>query len=327
MATLKDIAQQVGVSVSAVSLALRDHPSIGQETRKRIWDVKKKLGYELKSKSNGNIAFILLDRGFDVFTYARLFQSAGRLATENDLQPIYLSLSHASVLQGELPAVLQNRKVDGIIVSGAYDGAAHRILTSLGIPLLVCGNYQLGPEPWASCEVDLIEGMRLMMQRLTELGHERIGLLTCTPEGVEFGHQLRQNYLSLVTEFQRHSVGIACERDYEASPDQSALQQATSELLNRGRLSAIVAERGNLDVLDQCARQGLRVPQDISLVSLGAVMYETRPTLATVEANPVDLGRGIFEKLQRMMARPDYLITREHFPMRLIPGDSLGPIA
>jgi len=40
MATLKDIAQQVGVSVSAVSLALRDHPSIGQETRKRIWDVK-----------------------------------------------------------------------------------------------------------------------------------------------------------------------------------------------------------------------------------------------------------------------------------------------
>jgi len=56
-------------------------------------------------------------------------------------------------------------------------------------------------------------------------------------------------------------------------------------------------------------------------------MYETRPTLATVETDPVDLGRGIFEKLQRMMARPDYLITREHFPMRLTPGDFLGPIA
>ncbi len=43
--TLKDIAREAGVSVSAVSLALRNNPAIPEATRLRIQDAAKTLGY------------------------------------------------------------------------------------------------------------------------------------------------------------------------------------------------------------------------------------------------------------------------------------------
>ena len=50
--TLKDIAQRCGVSVNTVSLALRNMPSVRQETRENILRAAEELGYSpQKSKS------------------------------------------------------------------------------------------------------------------------------------------------------------------------------------------------------------------------------------------------------------------------------------
>ena len=43
--TLKDIAQRSGVSVNTVSLALRNMPSVKQETRENILQIAEELGY------------------------------------------------------------------------------------------------------------------------------------------------------------------------------------------------------------------------------------------------------------------------------------------
>ena len=45
MVSMKDIAQLCGVSVASVSKALNGQPDIGEETRKRIEQVAKELGY------------------------------------------------------------------------------------------------------------------------------------------------------------------------------------------------------------------------------------------------------------------------------------------
>src|SRR4051794_8013672 len=43
--TLRDIARKAGVHFSTVSLALRDHPRIPAETRERLRQLARKLGY------------------------------------------------------------------------------------------------------------------------------------------------------------------------------------------------------------------------------------------------------------------------------------------
>ena len=43
---MKDIARDLGLSVVTVSKVLRDHPDIGEETRKRVLQRVKELDYE-----------------------------------------------------------------------------------------------------------------------------------------------------------------------------------------------------------------------------------------------------------------------------------------
>src|SRR5580765_2310483 len=46
VATIKEIAKQLNVSISTVSRALHDHPSIGLRTKMRVQELAKKLNYE-----------------------------------------------------------------------------------------------------------------------------------------------------------------------------------------------------------------------------------------------------------------------------------------
>lgn len=54
---LQDIAERANLSISAVSLALRDHPSISEESKRRIQQIRRELGYRPTSLSqNGGQA-------------------------------------------------------------------------------------------------------------------------------------------------------------------------------------------------------------------------------------------------------------------------------
>ena len=45
-ATLKDLAEKLGISISTVSRALKDHPDINTETKKKVIELAKQLDYE-----------------------------------------------------------------------------------------------------------------------------------------------------------------------------------------------------------------------------------------------------------------------------------------
>ncbi len=54
--TIKDVAQRADVSVSAVSLALNNKPGVSKETRMKIIDTAKTLGYDLSPKQDAKAA-------------------------------------------------------------------------------------------------------------------------------------------------------------------------------------------------------------------------------------------------------------------------------
>lgn len=326
MATLKDLARHVGVSVSAVSMALRDHPSIGAETKRKIWQAKEALGYQVKVKSGDSVAFLLFDRGFEQPVYARFFQSIGRMAIKHQMHPIYLSLESASFMTENLPPILRRKGVGGMIVSGVYGQSAHEKLSMLGIPLVALGIYSLGSKPWAACEVDIVGGLRLGIETLAQEGHRRIGLVASAPLEREYGRQIQRSFLDALEIHGLKSAGIIHEEISRNAPEDAIFQQAVTPLLKKpNRPTAIIIEKANSALYDACEALGLRIPQDVSVLSLGRTSHELRPSLATVESNPEEMGRGAFEKLLRMIADPKAEPTREIFPMSLIPGQSIGP--
>ena len=68
--TMKDIAEKLGLSINAVSLALNDRAGVGEETRKSILDTADQMGYldqspqYIQTYSNKNICIMLKHRFF-----------------------------------------------------------------------------------------------------------------------------------------------------------------------------------------------------------------------------------------------------------------------
>ena len=94
--TLRDIAEQTGLSVSAVSMALQDHPRIGAETKARVREVADDLGYvvnaagrALRARRADAVALIVPNTSRHVFGHAyfmHVLTGVTDVANEHDAQ-------------------------------------------------------------------------------------------------------------------------------------------------------------------------------------------------------------------------------------------------
>lgn len=335
MVTLKDIAESAGVSVSAASLAIRDHRSISRETKQRVWSAQEKLGYyrhansRLKKKAakvggaTRSIAFLLVGRQFSDLAYASDFEAVASAVSEEGFLPVYLSAHPEEIREGRFPHPLKNREVDGVIVSGVYDEEEHRQLKRLGIPIVVLGNYDLGAEPWAACEMDNRGAVRLMVDRVSELGHRKLALLTCS-SALEAHDQIKKSYLDRVAKNNLIDCGIGT---VEGGKDIRNSLMALLQVPNRPTALVLPLSGEMLNVYDICGELGLSVPGDISVICFGVSAPTLRPTAAGVQSCRDEMAKRAIEKLSQMMENPDCVPTREIFPTYFTPGGSVAPYA
>ena len=120
--TIKDIAKALKVSTGTVSKAMQDYPDIGVETKKKVKDYAKKIGYEpnihasfLRTKKTRLIGIVVPNLNTDF--YSKLLTSLIVRITENGYLPIVLNSNESEQVEGENLERLIRQKVDGIFIS------------------------------------------------------------------------------------------------------------------------------------------------------------------------------------------------------------------
>jgi len=173
--------------------------------------------------------------------------------------------------------------------------------------------------------VDIEGGIALIVRSLAELGHRRIGLLLKTPPTSAYGKQIREAFGMALARYGLESGGVV--REAPASiPEEAAISEGFYTLMQSpSRPTAIISEEVTLATYDSCAALGLSIPGDVSVVSLTRSPEWLRPTPVMLESDPEEWLRGAYEKLERLIEAPHSALTREIFPMRLAPGNSIGP--
>jgi DNA-binding LacI/PurR family transcriptional regulator len=315
-------------------MAIRDHRSISDETKRRVWDAQMRLGYSLRQrrvKRNGsqesalkNIAFILVDRTFQDSAYSHVFQGIATASVEKEVNPIYLSLRYEELIKGQMPSILRNREVEGLIVSGNYDIRIHEIFDRLGLPLVVVGNYRLVGRSVASCESDMDDGIAQMMAHFHELGHRRVGIIQNTL-GTWFEQQILHCFKTEANRYKFDSAGHLHQVISEAG---SAAAAATAMLSLKQRATAIFVtdEHSVVEVYDAAARLKLEIPDHLSLGVLGVTeKLARRSPLTTTEVDSQRIGREALNKLNRLATDHGSCRSRELFPMRFVKGRSTAP--
>ena len=121
-ATIKEIAQQLNVSVSTVSRALHNHPSIGLRTRMQVKKLAAELNYEpnqaaisFKKGKSFTIGVILPNLREEFFSMA--INSIEDTATKNNYTVLIGQSHDDKEREKKIVETMRRHRVDGILVS------------------------------------------------------------------------------------------------------------------------------------------------------------------------------------------------------------------
>lgn len=192
--SMLDVAQKAGVCKSTVSYVLNGKPGVSDETRSRVLNACDELGYRInkslqdfiRGKLSGitrNIAFVLVGRNFADPSYARLVDGIAAGAAENNYHLVLAKLSGNEESIMELPPILRDSRVDGVLISGHVNHQVIDVLHQLDTPIVILGSYHESITGDNSV-VDLnVKGMYIRtIEYLKQQGKTRIAYFSNTLE-------------------------------------------------------------------------------------------------------------------------------------------------
>lgn len=330
MATLNDVAEEAGVSPTAVSRYLNNRIELPQATRARIDAAIAKLDYRpnllAKRLSTGRTEAISLvtpeiANPFFAELAAAVEAEAGRHG-----YAVYISSTGGSRAR-EIDALhrLRDQHVDGLIMmtNQPDDGTLARLLK--GAENVVLLDEDIPDVDVPRVFVENAEGAYMAARHLIEAGHRDIALVSGPAELFSVRERLAG--------FERamREAGLPVRPNWMLLKDYSRAfgHDAMTWLLEQPqRPSAVLAcsDYIALGVLKAVREAGLMVPDDISLVGFDDMPFAelVDPPLTTVRQPIADMGRIAVERLLAVLNKtPAPALTR--LPVELVVRASVKP--
>jgi len=307
--TIKDVAEQAGVSIQTVSRVINNRPDVSAETRQRIQEIIDQIGFQpfanargLASKRTHTLGLVTAD--FSDFWFSQVVTGAEKEAHERSF---YFMLGSASSTPEDEPKfirLLTQRHVEGVLFIHASfaDESEHlNRLKESGIPVVTVGHY-LPESGLAMIDVDNVGGGRKATEYLLGLGHTRIAMLT-GPSGWKSARNRTEGYqqalqaagapanLNLITEGTwLHKSGYLGMKSLLEKRMPFTAVFAHNDRIARGAISALHEAR-------------LRVPEDISIIGYDDIPEAefSDPPLTTIRQPMEEIGRAATRLLIQMI--------------------------
>src|SRR5436190_5985468 len=311
MVKLKDIAVRVGVSVMTVSKALRDGHDISAKTKTRIKLVAQQLGYLPDSSAQ-----VLRTRktklfGLAISTLTNPIFSRVVLAIEERAHELGYEVLLAHTLnkpEREESCIRRfiSRRVDGIFLCPVYrmatEARIYQELAARQVPVVLLGHSAPFCNQFVNVESDDLLGSYTATQHLTKLGHRRIAFLS-GPAGMPWSQERFDGYRRALRE-----VGTEVDDKliFHAGRTIEDGTKAAMQMINESSDATAVQTVSDL-VAVGCAEalmsQGLRIPEDISIVGFGNLLLATyyRIPLTTVRQPKFRLGSAAMDSMVQLM--------------------------
>ncbi len=326
--TLRDVAAAAHVSLTAVSFYLNDRPGLSDATRRRIAAAIEQLGYVPRSPAaNTASGFIgLLIERLPLSPFADMFYGEVIQGIESQARSLGYNVALMTVEGSVSLAQLFKQhtgSLAGLVILGGGDINAEIIERALheGLPAVLVDTDSAAPTI-PSVMPDYIRGAYDATNYLIGKGHRRIAFI-----------QGSMKYRSLVERFHGYICALA---DAGLLIDNALIQPSISSgVPNKGyrEMKALlerhaafdavfcVTDRTALNALDALREAGVRIPDDVALLSFDNVAQasHTAPPLTTVDVYKRELGATAIDLLHRQVSAPnERLAVKTLTPTQLI---------
>lgn len=334
--SMRDVADMANVSVSAVSLVVRNKNGVADDTRQRVWDAISKLGYtvadsqeEVRSPGVG----LLIERGsmpamLDIFygEVVRGFQlEAHRLGYQVHLHMFDSSAESPSSLRTKLAG-----EAYGLVVANDGDITPEMViqLEGLQVPLVLAESYL--PGRTLPCVIgDNFMAGSAVMEHLLGLGHRSIAILGGPRKYSSLTDRLKGCLAAAA------AVGMLVPPAYMPRPisehPRKGYMQMQEILRLPERPTAIVAisDKTAFGAMEAIKEAGLRIPADIAIASIDDVTESayTHPPLTCFRIPRAEIGMLAMQKLHRLIAgEPEIAAKSIVYGELMVRESSGGPL-
>ncbi len=292
-----EVAARAGVSIATVSRAFAKPEMVRAETRSRIEQAARDLGYirdrlagSMHNRFSGTVGLIVPT--IDNAIFAEMIEAFSARLRDRDRTMLIAAHGYDLSLEAGIVRSLLERRIDGVALIGfAHDRVPLTMLERRGVPVISIWNYDA--ESALPCiGADNCHAARLVTEHLTDLGHRDIAFFF--PEA-QANDRARDRIDGAMDAMGAADVEVPASRVLNCPYDMGVAKALALQMLADDPPTAIVCGNDVIahGVIFAAIALGMNVPRDLSVVGIGDLRgsAELEPGLTTVRLPARQIGR------------------------------------
>jgi len=300
VANIFDVARLAGVSHQTVSRVVNDLPNVRPSTRARVEDAIKQLRYRPSATARSLVTRRSRTIGLITTGSPDYGPSSTLLGFNEAARKARYLVSISSMLEADVASMrssvelLLSQNVEAIVLIAAHRGALEAIQgIDLGVPLLAVESS--GRVGFHSVSIDQYRGAYDATSHLISLGHTSIVHVAGPEDSMDATERVR-GWRAALSEH-----GLVAREPLVGDWTPASGFAIGQQLAAANQFTAVFAANDQmaLGLVHAFAGQGLRVPQDVSIVGFDDIPEAEHfsPPLTTIRQDFAELGRTVMQTL------------------------------
>lgn len=306
MVTIKDISNKLGISISSVSKALNGATDISQKTREKVIEAANEMGYIKKSVINNksNLKFgIIIDQEcneYDKNLNYDIIQGFNNKCISEGNEVLLISLKD-NLKKICLDTIIKNHNLSGaiLLVNNISDSLRKSIL-KMSYPLVIVNNYlSIDKQNVGYVGIDMVEGMRKVVNYFVENGHKEISLINVKNNDLFYQDKL-VGYIAALT-----SSKINYDPTNVLNVLDKNLEEEVLNFIKEKNPTAICCDNDltAYKILNILNKNGYKIPEEISVIGFdnNFISNVFSPKLSSVTYDKKELGVKAYIALNNIL--------------------------
>ena len=298
--TNKDIAELAGVSPAAVSKAMNGRIGISDETREKVLAIAKEYNYitnatsvDLVKKPAHYIAVLCENNDIlgDEIHYSEMIFNAMRatIGTKYSIIPVFFEVEDGAL---KLPQVISSGGIDGVLILGDQNPTIYSKLRKLGIPFVVLDSHENNT---AGVSMNYKKATYDSIKYLIDIGHRDIAIIS--------NGELHELNVYIIGGFQNamkeSGIAVLPNRMQINANSEESMEKCIKKALDGPKMPTAIfcaIDAYSINVIGYLNKNGIRVPEDISVMSIGDYQL-SKNMIPAITTMCIDKHRIIMEGL------------------------------